>query len=117
MIKSQSVLIRPLLLSLFLMSLLTGTTLAQSPAPLEILNIALWPEYDRPEVLVIVRGQVVEEMPLPAPLSFNLPATVPALNAVAYLDEAQGTLLNMPDYELTEGADGQVLSFSTPSQG
>jgi len=116
MTKSQLVLIRYMLLSLFLILLLTGTTLAQSSAPLELLNIALWPEYDRPEVLVIYRGQVSEEVPLPAQVSFKLPADVEDLNAVAYLDEAQGRLLNLPDYEVLEETDGKTLSFATPSR-
>jgi hypothetical protein len=115
MTKYQLVFVRCLLLSLLLISLLTGAALAQSPAPLEMLNIALWPEYDRPEVLVIYRGQIVADVPLPAQVSFNLPAGVETLNAVAYVDEAQGNLLNLPDYEIIEGADGNVLSFATPS--
>jgi hypothetical protein len=114
--KVKSILVRPLLLSLFTISLLTSATMAQSPAPLELLNIALWPEYDRPEVLVIYRGQVAEDVPLPAQVSFNLPEDVEALNAVAYLDEAQGRLLNLPEHELIDSADGKVLSFATPSR-
>ena len=78
-IKYQLVLVCCLLLSLFLTSLLTGTALAQSPVPLEILNIALWPEYDQPEVLIIYRGQIAEDVPLPAQVSFDLPADVDVL--------------------------------------
>jgi hypothetical protein len=114
--KFESIPVRPLLVSLFLISMLTGVTMAQSPAPLSSLNIALWPEYDRPDVLVIYRGQVAEGVPLPAQLIFTLPANVPGLNAVAYVDEAQGRLLNLPAHELVEGADGKVLSFTTPSR-
>jgi hypothetical protein len=115
MTKYQLVLVHCLLLSLILVSLLSGTALAQSPAPLEILNIALWPEYDRPEVLAIYQGQVAQDVPLPAQVSFNLPEGVETLNAVAYLDEAQGQLLNVPEYDLVDGPDGKVLSFATPS--
>jgi hypothetical protein len=116
--RSQIVLIRYLLLSLLLISILTGTALAQSPAPLGLLNIALWPEYDRPEVLIIYRGQVAEDVSLPAQVSFDIPTDVEVLNAVAYLDEAQGRLLNIPEseYELVEAADGKMLSFTTPSR-
>lgn len=114
--KSQLVLIRYLLLSLLSISLLTGTVLAQSPTPLGLLNIALWPEYDRPEVLIIYRGQVADNVPLPAQVSFDLPSDVAVLSAVAYLDEAEGRLLNLPDYELVEAADGKRLSFATPSR-
>jgi hypothetical protein len=116
MTKSQLVLVGGLLLSLLLTPLLAGVSVAQSSAPLAALNIALWPEYDRPEVLVIYRGQVAEDVPLPAQVSFNLPAGVETLNAVAYVDQAQGNLLNLPDYQIIEGAEGKVLSFAAPSR-
>ena len=114
--KSQLVVICCLLLSLVLTALAAGVALAQTPAPLEALDIALWPEYDRPEVLVIYRGSVAEDVPLPASVSFTLPADIEELNAVAYLDEAQGRLLNVEEHELIEGAGGKVLRFTTPSR-
>lgn len=115
-IKTRLVLVHSLLLLLFLAPPLAGVGFTQSPAPLEALNIALWPEYDRPEVLVIFSGKVAEDVPLPASLSFTLPASVQGLNAVAYLDEAQGGLLNVPEFEFVEGNDGKVLSFTSPSR-
>ncbi len=115
-IRPRQILIRCLLLSFVLPLLLVGPGFAQVTTPLVDLKIALWPEYDRPEVLVIFQGRVAEEVPLPAPLSFDLPGTVQTLNAVAYLDEAQGTLLNLPDYEVVDGADGKVLSFASPGR-
>ena len=93
-----------------------GVGLAQAPIPLAELDIALWPEYDQPGVLVIFRGRVADDTPLPAQLSFSLPATVETMHAVAYLEEGQETLLNIPDYTVTSGADGQALTFSTPSR-
>lgn len=109
-------LLQRLLLSLLLALLLASAASAQSPTPLDVLNLALWPEYDRPEVLVIYHGQVAENVPLPAQVSFTLPASVESLNAVAYLDEAQGRLLNIPDPVFVEGADGKLLSFATPGR-
>ncbi len=114
--KPQSVLIRWLFCLLFLTLLLPGVVLAQSSAPLADLNIALWPEYDRPEVLVIFRGRVADNTPLPAALTFKLPATTETLHAIAYVDEGQGTLLNIEEYDFTEGADGRTLSFTTPNR-
>ena len=114
--KRQASIFRSLFFFLFLAPLLVSAALAQPPAPLEALSIALWPEYDRPEVLVIYRGRVADDVPLPATLSFTLPADVEALNAVAYLDEAQERLLNVEDYEFTEGTGSKVLSFATPSR-
>lgn len=87
--KPQSVLIRWLFCLLFLTLLLPGVVLAQSSAPLADLNIALWPEYDRPEVLVIFRGRVADNTPLPAALTFKLPATTETLHAIAYAREEQ----------------------------
>ena len=114
--KSRWRLSRCLLFSLLLASLLAGPGLAQSPTPLANLDIALWPEYDRPEVLVIFRGRIADAATLPAQLSFTLPATVQALHAVAYLDEARGSLVDIPDYAFSPSGDGKVLSFRTPGR-
>lgn len=116
-LKVLSILICCVLLPSFLLPLFAGVGLAQSSTPLADLNIALWPEYDRPqEVLVIYRGRVADDVPLPAPVSFILPTSVQVLNAVAYLDETQGTLLNVSDFDFVEGEGGKVLSFAVPSQ-
>ncbi len=116
-LKIRSILIRCFVLSLLLTPLLAGVAQAQTSTPLTDLNISLWPEYDRPQqVLVLFRGKVADDVPLPAQVSFTLPATVQALSAVAYLDEAQGTLLNIPEYDFVDSADGKVLSFATPSR-
>jgi hypothetical protein len=87
-----------------------------APAPLSSLEIALWPEYDRPGVLVIFRGQLADAQSPPAPVSFTLPATVPALNAVAYMDETRNTLVNITPYSFAAGAGGKLLTFSTPAR-
>ena len=112
----QAVFAGGLLLSLCFSPALVSVGLAQAPTPLEDLNIALWPEYDRPEVLVIYQGRLAEDVSLPASVSLTLPASVPELSAVAYLDETQGRLLNIPDYQFTEVASGKALSFATPSR-
>ena len=54
---------------------------AQSPAGLADLEIALWPEYDQPQVLVIYRAQLEQDTLLPAAVSLGLPAGVQAMNA------------------------------------
>jgi len=112
----QAVFACGLLLSLCFSPALVSVGLAQAPTPLEDLKIALWPEYDRPEVLVIYQGRLAEDVSLPASVSLTLPASVPELSAVAYLDETQGRLLNIPDYQFTEVASGKALSFATPSR-
>jgi hypothetical protein len=115
-VKTASALAYRLLLSLVLALLLAGPAWAQSPTPLSDLTVRLWPEYDRPQLLVIFRGTVAESTALPAPLSFTLPADVQTLHAVAYLDETNGTLVNIQSYNLVAGAGGKVLSFATPGR-
>ncbi len=65
---------------------------AQPPVTLESAQIELWPEYDRPEMLVILSGNLPVDTSLPANLTLRLP---PASNlfAVAQRDE-QGELVN-----------------------
>ena len=115
-VKTVRALIYRLLSSSLLALLLAGQGLAQSPTPLSELTIRLWPEYDRPQLLVIFRGTVAESVTLPAPVSFTLPANVQTLHAVASLDEANGTLVNVEAYNFVAGVGGKVLSFSTPGR-
>ncbi|MHB1119312.1 MAG: hypothetical protein ACYC11_04545, partial [Bellilinea sp.] len=46
---------------------------AQSDLVLESMDIGLWPEYDRPDVLVIYRMTLANEVPLPAQMSIRIP--------------------------------------------
>jgi hypothetical protein len=116
MIKSPWSITRRLVLGLWLAWLVAGVARAQAPTPLATMSIALWPEYDRPEVLVIFHGSVPEDAPLPAAVSFNLPAGVESVHAVAYLDQEQGSLVNIQPYEFVSGDQGKVLSFATPAR-
>lgn len=57
-------LLQRLLLSLLLAAVVSaGVASAQPPTPLDALNIALWPEYDRPEVLIIMPDHVCVRLP------------------------------------------------------
>jgi len=114
--KTACALIYRLLLSLVLAALLAGPALAQSPTPLSDLTIRLWPEYDRPQLLVIFHGTVAEGVALPATLSFTLPADIQTPHAVASLDETSGTLVNIEAYNFVAGTGGKVLSFATPGR-
>ena len=98
--------------------------LAQSPVPTPLgdntplarLEIALWPEYDQPEVLVILHGWVPEGQALPAPVVLRLPADVAVLNAVAYLDPTRNALISLKQYDLVKDTSGQLLRFDTPAR-
>ncbi|MBC7223292.1 MAG: zinc ribbon domain-containing protein [Anaerolineae bacterium] len=62
---------------------------AQEPVPLDTLTISLWPEYDREGVLVIYRGTVAADTPLPFTVRFAVPKTMANLGGTAGVD-AQG---------------------------
>ena len=99
---------RLLILALSLM-ILAGYVQAQEEPTLESLEIALWPEFDRPEVLVIYRGLLDADVPLPAPVEIALPAEVGQPTAVAYVDEA-GQRFNQQYTTRIEG-DRLVVAF------
>ena len=99
---------RLLILALLLASLV-GNVQAQEEPTLAGLEIALWPEFDRPDVLVIYRGQLGADVPLPAPIEISVPARVGVPTAVAYVDEA-GQRFNQQYTTRVEG-DQMIVAF------
>lgn len=96
---------------------LSGGVPAAQPQPedaiLSSLNIAVWPEYDAPAVLVIYDGTVSEDVSLPQQMELEIPAAA-QVNAVAYLGP-EGTLLNLP-WELVETDRGQAVEFEVEAR-
>jgi hypothetical protein len=86
-----------------------STGLAENPVTaIESLKVQLWPDYDRPAVLVMISGSLPSSAPLPA--FVNLPLLPGAkLNAVARAD-ANGNLFADIVYTVDSGR----LSLSTP---
>lgn len=66
---------------------------AQDDLSLAYLQVDLWPEYDRPEMLVILRAQLGVDVSLPAEVNFRIPAAAGVPNAVA-VRQPDGALLN-----------------------
>ena len=83
---------------------------AADPPRLSLLTIRVWPEFDRPGVLVFLVGQTAPGVTLPAELKFTLPpgATV---NAVAYIDSTRNVLTD----QVPQSVDGQNVSITTPN--
>ena len=92
-----------------LLASLTGSVQAQQEPTLETLEIALWPEFDRPEVLVIYRGLLGADVPLPAAIEIAVPARVGQPTAMAYVDEA-GQRFNQQYTTRVEG-DRLIVAF------
>ncbi|MEM7342697.1 MAG: zinc ribbon domain-containing protein [Chloroflexota bacterium] len=92
------------------------TIKAQTTSPtLQTLVIELWPEYDRPETLVIYRIDVSPDVALPTSLTFQLPSYIDALHVVA--SEQNGVLLEVSreNYTLINQANGTLLTLSATS--
>ena len=113
---------RALLAVGLLMLVATAASAAPAPMPrsqaqetprLASLEIAIWPEYDRPAVLVLLRGELAADAPLPATVSLSIPASSGGPLAVASAATEDGALVTR-DYEVTETGDSLLLTLTTP---
>lgn len=105
---------RFLALIILLLSLNPMPALAQNGVPIDSLNVALWPEYDRPEMLVIYKVELSSDLPLPAELTLRIPAAAGEPNAVASRD-VDGGLYNVA-YEREMHGEWAEITFIAPSQ-
>jgi hypothetical protein len=67
----------------------------QQAVTFNTMQIALWPEYDRPSVLVIYRIVLASDVSLPTRLSLRIPASAGEPNAIAQKDMLSGGLVNV----------------------
>jgi hypothetical protein len=75
---------------------------------LERVEVAIWPEYDRPKALVMYRFRVAPGIGLPATLAVPIPAAVGEPHAVAWRDEA-GALLVASSTRRVEGERAMIF--------
>jgi len=108
--------------ALFLLALLLLPVLAVAQVPaakgatrLASLSIEIWPEFDRPAALVILRGVVAEGVKLPAPVALRLPVAAGGAAAVAYSASADGNLLNLKNEQVVSG-DAVTVKFDAPER-
>jgi hypothetical protein len=92
----------------------TGGTPKGNP-PLASLTIEIWPEYDRPAALVILRGALAENAKLPAAVTLRLPKDSGGPAALAYSATADGNLLNLK-HERASAGEYVTLKFETPER-
>ncbi|MFC1881020.1 zinc ribbon domain-containing protein [Thermodesulfobacteriota bacterium] len=98
-----------LLVVLVLMPMAPG--FAQNPVSvIEALDIEIWPDYDRPSVLVLLTGTLLGDTLLPASVSLPLPEAA-RLNAVARIDPKDGS---MKDDIFSSTDPPGTLTFITP---
>jgi hypothetical protein len=85
-------------------------------ARLANLEIDIWPEFDRPSVLVILRGEIAEDATLPAEISLRIPTSAGGPQALASAPSANAQLINLT-YERTDvQIDFTTLTFTTPDR-
>jgi hypothetical protein len=77
---------RTLLVGAFLLAILVPAPARAQPRVerLERLEISLWPEYDQPSMLVMLKGWLPASTTLPATVRLPMPAEAGVPNAVAY---------------------------------
>lgn len=100
---------------LFIFVLVLGFTIpvqAQSNIMFDEVQVKIWPEYDKPAVLVILNMFLDSSVDLPARMNVKIPADVGEPYSVA-VRELDG-MLYLLEYEKQIQGDWLVLSFTTP---
>jgi len=82
---------------------------------LESMQIEVWPEFDRPAALVILRGALAADAKLPADVKLRIAASSGGPSAMAYSAAAGGNLLNL-EHERTDAKDFITLRFKVPER-
>ena len=104
---------RVIILVLVILVLIPVGVLAQDTGEIERMHIDIWPEYDRPEVLVIYRITLSSVMTLPAEISIRIPKTVGKPYNVAMKD-IDGLLYPI-NYQTDNDDQWLRITFFTPS--
>jgi zinc-ribbon domain len=79
------------------------------------MQIQIWPEYDRPAALVILKAELAADALLPADVSLRIPASSGGPAAVAYASAENGELSNLK-YDRSDAKDFITLRFSVPDR-
>ena len=105
-----------LVFAIALVRILPSTVFAQDEVTLSYLEVALWPEYDSPEVLVIYRITLPPTVSLPVDLTFRIPAAAGEPSAVAgrgISAEGEAGLFTIPYEHRVDGEWGLVTLTAT----
>lgn len=98
---------------IFSLAFLPHAALAQDQPEIAALQVDIWPEYDRPDVLVIYRVTLAQSVPLPAQVSLYMPRQAEKPYNVA-MQDVDGLLYNL-DYSTTLEGEWLKVTFTTPS--
>jgi hypothetical protein len=81
---------------------------AQEAITIEVLEVELWPEYDKPKMLVIYRIELVPDTQFPATISIRIPTTAGEPYVVAVED------IGETDYQRRVEGEWSVITFVSP---
>jgi hypothetical protein len=98
---------------LFIFLVTANAVQAQGSPVISHLQIEIWPEYDRPDVLIIYRMKLSEDTPLPAKLTLRIPSTAGNPFNVA-MQDVDGMLYTL-EYTIITDGDWIKITFVTPS--
>ena len=85
----------------------------QTEIEIERLQIDIWPEYDRSDVLIIYRLSLSDDVSLPATLTLRMPRAASEPYNVA-MEDVDGMLYTL-DYTMSEQDDWMLVTLTTPS--
>lgn len=91
--------------------LFPASAAAQNTVDIELMRVDIWPEYDKPSVLVIYHITLSPETTLPANMIVRIPSSVGPPHAVAMQDP--NGLYNL-NYDLVPGGEWEEIQFTTP---
>jgi len=100
-------------IALLVTALAPASASAQDETRFSSLEIDIWPEYDRPTVLVIYRITLAPEVSLPVNLTLRIPAEAGDPAAVAWKEAGEGGGLFNMDYERQVNGDWGLITFTT----
>lgn len=103
-----------LILLLFITLFSPHKAFSQNEIDFSELQISIWPEYDRPGVLVIYDIELSPDVELPADIKLRIPASAGAPHAVAS-GQPDGSLLYIPSYKQNPAGEWIELEFTTTS--
>lgn len=107
--------VKKLFLLILLLTIFTpNPASSQEEIDFSELQISIWPEYDRPGVLVIYDIKLSPGLDLPADIKLLIPAAAGAPHAVAS-GQPDGALIYIPSYRQNPAGEWTELEFTTTS--
>ncbi len=94
-----------------------GRGSAQQNPRFASVQIEIWPEFDRPAALVMLKGELPAELALPAAVSLRIPSSSGGATAVAFATAARAELFNLQyEYDWKAAEDYMTLRFQAPER-